>query len=235
MRMLLQVLAGLLWIALPAQAGTSITHRSPAGPASHSGWSMPQQADTIRLSWIDGPPQLDAHMPVDAHLTGFREEAARLAFRSGRWGLLLDPVNLKLERFTLDRVADLSAELLDRPSVGQWPSAGLELSATINGNSYRVEGARIDRAAQSRDQSPVHFVESGDWFQHIVVHDLNLIDAGKVVLDRIFRRDDLGVRAVEFVERGVERGRLAGASRPGHQNDAIGSSNQILELPKILL
>ena len=39
--------------------------------------------------------------------------------------------------------------------------------------------------------------------------DLDLIDAGKVVLDRIFRRDDLGVRAVEFVERGVERGRLS--------------------------
>ena len=67
-----------------------------------------------------------------------------------------------------------------------------------------------------------------------LVLDLHLIDAGEVILDRIFRGDDLGVGAVELVERGVERGRLARARRTGDEDDAVGAANQVFELPEIV-
>ncbi len=43
-------------------------------------WQMPQQADAIHLTWVKGPPQLQAFNPIDKHLAGFREDAAVLAF-----------------------------------------------------------------------------------------------------------------------------------------------------------
>ena len=52
----------------------------------------------------------------------------------------------------------------------------------------------------------------------------HLVDAGQVVLDRILGRDDLAIRSVQLVQGGVERGGLAGAGRPGDQEDAVGPS-----------
>ena len=67
-----------------------------------------------------------------------------------------------------------------------------------------------------------------------LVLDLHLVDAGEVILDRIFGGDDLGVGAVELVERGVERGRLARTRGTGDEDDAVGAANQVFELPEIV-
>src|SRR5438046_6760576 len=50
---------------------------------------------------------------------------------------------------------------------------------------------------------------------------LNLVDAGELVFDRIFDRDDVADRRVELEETGVEGRRLAAAGRPGHQHHAV--------------
>ena len=68
-----------------------------------------------------------------------------------------------------------------------------------------------------------------------VVADLDLVDPGEVVLDRILGRDDLRVGAVELVERGVERRRLAGARRAGDEDDAVGAADECLEIAEVVL
>ncbi len=62
----------------------------------------------------------------------------------------------------------------------------------------------------------------------LVVH-LNLADAGLLIFDRVFDRDDLERLVLDFVERAVERGRFARAGRAGHQHDAV---RQIDQLPE---
>ena len=52
---------------------------------------------------------------------------------------------------------------------------------------------------------------------------------GQVVLDRVLGGDDLHVGPVQLVERGVQGGRLARAGRPGDQQDAVGTFDQLLE------
>jgi hypothetical protein len=53
---------------------------------------------------------------------------------------------------------------------------------------------------------------------------LNLADAFDLVLDGVFDRDDVLVRRVHALQRGVERGGLAGARGARHQDDAVGGS-----------
>ena len=59
--------------------------------------------------------------------------------------------------------------------------------------------------------------------------NLNLIDAGDLVLDRIFDREDLYVRPVESLQGRIQRSGFAGARRPGHEHDPIGLIHQGLE------
>ena len=68
-----------------------------------------------------------------------------------------------------------------------------------------------------------------------LVLDLHLVDAGEVILHRVFGRDDLRVGPIELVERGVERGRLAGARGAGDENDAVGPADQVLKKAEVLL
>src|SRR5260370_452965 len=51
---------------------------------------------------------------------------------------------------------------------------------------------------------------------------LDLVDAGKVVFDRVFRGGDVNARVVDLSQRGIERSRLARARRPGYIKDAVG-------------
>src|SRR4051812_49010457 len=62
-----------------------------------------------------------------------------------------------------------------------------------------------------------------------VLTHLALVDAGEVVFDRVLGGDDLAVRAVQLVQGAVEGGRLAGTGRAGHQEDAVGAIDDLLE------
>ena len=58
---------------------------------------------------------------------------------------------------------------------------------------------------------------------------LALVDAGEIVFHGVFGGDDLAVGAVEFVQGAVERGGLARTGRAGHQEDAVGPADDLLE------
>ena len=51
--------------------------------------------------------------------------------------------------------------------------------------------------------------------------DVDLVDAVHLIFDRIFDGDDLLVRHVDALERGVERGGFAAAGRAGDQKNAV--------------
>ena len=59
--------------------------------------------------------------------------------------------------------------------------------------------------------------------------DLALVDAFEVVFHGVFGRNDLFVRAVEFIERGVERGGFSGSRGSSDQKDAVGSTDHPVE------
>ena len=52
----------------------------------------------------------------------------------------------------------------------------------------------------------------------------------KLILDRIFDRDDLVFFVSDFVERRIERRRLTGTGRPGYQHHAVRLSNVTAKL-----
>ena len=138
-------------------------------------WKMPQQADAIHLTWVKGPPQLQAFLQIDAHLAGFREEAAMLGFRSERWGMLLDPRKMTLEALTLSDTNDAVDDLVDYSRISrEWSKGQLDLSVEADGKVYRPRGGGFP--ADDRIYSPIHIAESGDWFQHVAIYDLELVD-----------------------------------------------------------
>ena len=64
---------------------------------------------------------------------------------------------------------------------------------------------------------------------------LDLVHALELILDRIFDRDDLALGVVNFVERGIERRRLAGARRTGDEHDAVGELEHALQAGELAL
>ena len=52
--------------------------------------------------------------------------------------------------------------------------------------------------------------------------DVHLVDAGQVDFGRILGRRDVALLGVEDVQTGVQRHRLTGTRRPGHENHAVG-------------
>lgn len=147
-------------------------------------WEMPKQADAIHLTWFKGPPQLQAFNQIDQHLAGFREDDALLAFRSEQWGMLFDPRKMTLERLTVAKSSDVVSELLDRSEIEKnWALGALELSVELDGKTYRPVAGPIPSLEEDYSYSPIHIVESGDWFQHVAIYDLELLDADGQKLD----------------------------------------------------
>src|SRR5260370_14278213 len=64
--------------------------------------------------------------------------------------------------------------------------------------------------------------------------NLNLADAALYIYDRVFDGDDLHRLVLDLVERAVERGRFPGAGRPGDENDAMGSIDQLPETAMVI-
>jgi hypothetical protein len=141
-------------------------------------WQMPSQSNAIHLNWVKGPPQLQAFNPIDKHLEGFREADALLAFRSEQWGMLLDPRTMRVSRLTISKSTDAVANLLDSAAIQQdWAHSQLDLSATIDGKVYRPTGGPLRSLEEDYSYSPIQMVESGDWFQHVAIYDMELVDA----------------------------------------------------------
>ena len=58
---------------------------------------------------------------------------------------------------------------------------------------------------------------------------LDLADSRKLVFDRVFRGDDLGLVVADLQKRTIERRRLARARRAGHQDDSVRQLDQLAE------
>ena len=156
-------------------------HSSASGIADE--WSMPDPANAIQLSWINGPPQIQAFRPEDAHVRGFRAKDSILAFRSGKWGMLLDPQNITVKRMTVAPVKQPGDETLAFSSLQEsWPESQLELTATLGGKSYRATGGEASKGKDYLKDVPIRIVESGTWFQHVAIYDLELFDDAGVKL-----------------------------------------------------
>ncbi|MEN8724909.1 MAG: hypothetical protein ACN4GF_11635 [Lentimonas sp.] len=145
--------------------------------AATQSWQMPQQADEIHLSWVAGPPQFQVFRSIDLHLEGFREKAADLAFRSEKWGMVFDPRRMTIEKMTLGTAKDAVVDTLNFSTLSErWSASELDLQAKINGKVYRPVGGSLARLAKDYNYSPIHIVESGPWFQHVAIYDLDLVD-----------------------------------------------------------
>lgn len=160
-------------------AGLFLAACAPStGAESAIGWSMPKQAQAIHLNWVKGPPALQAFLPIDKHLAGYRSEDAVLALRSEQWGMRFDPRKMQLDRMVLDDTPDAVAELLDYAAIqSDWTESRLDLLATVDGKEYRPIGGPIPSLKEDHSYAPVRLVESGDWYQHFGVWDLELVAA----------------------------------------------------------
>lgn len=148
------------------------------GAESPTGWSMPNQAQAIHLNWVKGPPALQAFLPIDKHLAGYRSEDAVIALRSEQWGMRFDPRKMQLDRMVLDDTPDAVAELLDYAAIqSDWTESRLDLVAKVDGKAYRPTGGPIPSLEEDHSYAPVRLVESGDWYQHFGVWDLELVAA----------------------------------------------------------
>ena len=68
-----------------------------------------------------------------------------------------------------------------------------------------------------------------------VLFGRHLVDAGNLKFHRVFDGDDVPRRAVEFVQRGIKRGGLAGTGRAGDEDQPVRRINGALELLERLL
>ena len=68
-----------------------------------------------------------------------------------------------------------------------------------------------------------------------VVLDLNLVNAGQVILDRVFGGDDLPIGAVQFAESTIQSRCLAASGGAGHKEDAVWATNDRLEAAIVFL
>lgn len=172
----MRILAAFFWIALGA---------ARAGAAESAAWTMPESADMTTLSWVDGPPVLQGWRPEDKHLSVYRDEGSLLAFNSGRWGMLLDPRKIQINRLRLPATADGGGAPDLATIMAEWTPSVLDLRAVVDGKVYRPVGAPIDPKDHVR--LPVRIVESGDWFQHVAIYDLELRDETGAKLDAASR------------------------------------------------
>lgn len=78
-----------------------------------------------------------------------------------------------------------------------------------------------------------HRTDNAGKIETDVVTNFHLIDPGEVILHRILGGDDLCIWTIEFIERGIERGRFSRTGWAGNKNNAVGTSNQIFEISKI--
>ena len=74
---------------------------------------------------------------------------------------------------------------------------------------------------------PQHRTQAAREGEALLLVHRNLQHARQLVLDRVFDGDDLVEAVVDFTDGGVQRGGLAGAGRPGHQQHAVGLGRQL--------
>ena len=115
---------------------------------------LPDAADWCTLSWVDGPANIQGQ--------SFDAEAATLALRSGRGALFFDPVSLRMKEVQAG---------------GQSLPSSMRFEAVdVDGKVWR---AQMRTTIRSHYAFPIRIIESGNWYQHLGIYDLELYQAGQ--------------------------------------------------------
>lgn len=153
----------MVWLA------ASLWTSSPAAPAD----SLRESGFTAAW-WAEGPPHyLAMKGPSPPPL---------LCLRSGEIGVLLDTKSLRLlhaGRFAAEQSKDAALEAGTKP-VLELPPADLQLSLSLTGKTFTCTG----RGPEPKDEffQPVRFVESGRFFQRVVIDGLQFAGADGTAL-----------------------------------------------------
>jgi hypothetical protein len=138
--------------------------------------SSAARADSLRESgftamwWAEGPPHyLSMKGPSPPPL---------LCLRSGQIGVLLDMKSVLLlhaGHFAVEQPKDAALEAGTKP-VLELPPVELQLSLSVSGKTFACTG----RGLEPKDEfvQPVRFVESGRFFQRVVIDGLQFASAG---------------------------------------------------------
>ena len=108
---------------------------------------------------------------------------------------------------------------------------GASLVCSVESTRWPVSAASIAICAVSRSRISPTMITSGSArtiarspvanVRPDLGRDLDLGEAVHLVLDRVLDRDDVLLRRVQQLQRGVQRGRLARAGRAGHEHGAV--------------
>lgn len=110
---------------------------------------LPDARDWCTLSWVDGPANIQGQ--------SFDAEAATLALRSGRGALFFDPVSLRMK--------EVQAGGRSLPSSMRFEAVD------AGGKLWR---AQMRKTIRSHYAFPIRIIESGNWYQHLGIYDLEL-------------------------------------------------------------
>jgi hypothetical protein len=193
---------------------------------------MPRTEDYTLLWWADGPP----------HFLGSKAPPATetLCFQSGLWGLALDTKRVHVLRAG-DFGTPMALEKAMKPgreALAELPPANWDCAVVAAGRRFACVGHM-----ETRDEffQPVRFVESGRFFQRVVIEGLRFVDGGGKKFacdarleisawpDRLALRIELGPRepppdgSVELCL-GNRRASAKLAARTSVQLEAFGSS-----------
>jgi hypothetical protein len=128
---------------------------------------MPEASDYTLLWWADGPPRIFRSQLAPA--TGI------LCLQSGLWGLAFDTKSMRALRFGRWK-APMTVEEAVKPgntALADLPAVSWDCAIVAGGNRFTCAG---HMEPGDPFLQPVRFVESGRFFQRVVIEGLKFID-----------------------------------------------------------
>jgi hypothetical protein len=129
---------------------------------------MPGPEDYTQLWWAEGPPYIEQGKLPHGDQT--------LCFQSGRWGLAFDANRVRALRAG-ERAHSMNEEqglAPENAALGDLPTVQWDCAVTIGNHRFACVGHAIE---QDPFFQPVRFVESGRFFQRVVIEGLQFADS----------------------------------------------------------
>ena len=182
--------------ALPALlsiCGLIVHGAAAAGPAGLP-VIPPENSDRTALSWLNGAPILNAFRPEDKALATYRPENSALLLRGAHFGMVIDRSQPGLiPRLNINPdagwdTAGISARTIEK----DWSPSALRLVVKWQGKEYRGVADPVVLKGFDWTELPVRMIETGQWFQHVEMANISLVEEGGA---RLPVKTSVGVRA----------------------------------------
>lgn len=145
----------------------------------------PRKDQQVFLTWKDGPPMVMGFRAEDRALARYRPEGAVLEFFTPAWRLAFDPHALKLTE--LEPSVRQSAKRDAEPEAASRGDLDFALTWQVGDANYQIRMRDPSKTSAIPGKEalyfPVRIVESGNWFQHVAIHDLEAVDADGTVVN----------------------------------------------------